>query len=118
MRSRVRQCQLFQWARPTVTETDGELLRAWTYDRWVSGAAYPLPDTQARRADGLQPGGGLLLILPPDCGLAVGDRLREYGAPERTCEITETRRYPGHMEAVARRPGAEPFTQEAEQDDG
>ena len=111
MRSRVSQTQLYEWARPTVTGTD-EPLREATYDRLLTGAAYPLPMSERRTVNGIRTQGGVLLTLPPDSELQAGDRLRPALAQDERYEVTETRAYPAHKEADLRLCGAEDQIQE------
>ena len=106
------QCQWFMWARQVPSELSGEVLREWMFDRTVSGAAYPLPETEQAAALGIVPEAGFLLVMPPDTELNVGDRLRPVRDPDRTYQVTELRAYPLHAEVIARRYG------EAETDDG
>lgn len=106
MRSRVSRRRLYLWARPALTGTD-EPLREMVYDRQLAGAAYPLPASERRTLGGIRREGGALLVLPPDSGLRPGDRLRPALTPEETYEVTETRAYPAHAEAVLRLCSAE-----------
>ena len=111
MRSRMSQAQLYQWARPTVAGTD-EPLREATYDRLLTGAAYPLPVSERRTVNGIRTEGGILLVLPPDSELRAGDRLRPALAPDERYEVTETQTYPAHKEATLRICNAEDQIQE------
>ena len=102
MRGRVSQVEMFDWARPTVTEAAGERLRVYDHSGTLSASAYPLPESEEQGSDGIVPAGGFHLVLPADCGVRAGDRVRRVGAVGEAYEITVVRAYPGHMEADAR----------------
>ena len=103
MRARVRRQRIFLWARPETRESAGEILREAEFERLVTAAAYPLPETERATAFGIIPEGGFLLVLPPDSEVRAGDLLKEAIAPDTVYAVTEKRVYPAHAEAVIRR---------------
>lgn len=100
MRGRVSQAQWFLWARPTVTEVDGEVLRDYAFSRSLTAAVYTLPMSERATARGIVPRRGLLLVLPDHPGLAPGDLLRPLLALNTRYRVTEVRDYPAHTEAA------------------
>ncbi len=102
MRERMICHRTFLWARPSAAQ--GE---PWppevSYDRLLTGAGYDLPETERLTLNGPEPEQGMILVLPADHEIQAGDLLRPATEPEKRYAVTEVRRYPGHVEAVAKR---------------
>ena len=72
-------------------------------ERLLTGAKYDLPETEKLTLSGPRPEQGFCLVLPADEDIRAGDLLKPAGDPAKRYAVTEVRRYPGHVEATARR---------------